>query len=432
MQRRELQQLCAAAGLAAALIGHAAHAQDVSASPDAGTRFDRGRTTAVKERVQPGYEEIGLRQGSFYIQPRLEIAAFADDNVYATQDDRTSGAGVLLAPTLRVRSDWSRHQAALSASGVASRFFGRSRENYETFNVRAEGRYDADAHWRLYGIVGYRRDVERRSDAGALRNTLRPVRYDTANAGGRLTWQGNSLRLAADTNFSRTYYDDVVTSTGNALNSGTLGRRIVRASGRADYAVSANMAVVAIGAETWIDYPGITPGTALDFSSRKTELLAGVSFEFTDLLRGEATAGYIAQNFKDARIKDFSGFGGRVQVEYFPTRLTTVRLGVSRTQNEAGNPFAPSYRRTRAELQVDHELFRYLIVSANADYERDRFQLPDRTERRTHFGVSMQYILDRHFTVIARADHLRASTDPASVGRRFTDNTVLLGVAIRP
>jgi hypothetical protein len=417
--------------LAAAMAGHAARAQDVSASPTAGTQFDRGRTVAVTQRAQPGYEETGTRAGDFTIYPRLRASVAYDDNARA-RAARNGDFAASLEPSVRVLSEWPRHQLGFAATALLTRFAKLESENAETFAVHGQGRYDVGDELKVFGQVGYRRDVERRSAPGALRNSLRPTTYNTASASAQVTWQGNRLRLVATGNAARIDYGDVTTVEGTVFNSRELDRDRYQGGLRADYAVTPNLAVLVTGTVTKIDYHRPAAAITPDRSARRAELLAGLSFEFTDLLRGEAAVGYINQNFRNPGLRDFSGFGGRVELDYFPSRLTTVHFDTSRTLQDAGNPLAPTYRRTRIGLRVDHELFRHVVVSAFADYESNRFQLPARRERRPHGGLSGQYLVDRHLTLFARYDHLRVTTRPSAFGRRFTDNVISVGVLFKP
>lgn len=412
--------------------GHGVRAQNVSASPTAGTQFDRQRTQAVNQRVQAGYEEVGLRAAGFAIYPRLRVQVAYDDNVRAVQNGKDSDVGIVIEPSVRAVTQWSRHQLGLTASATATRFAKLRTESTETFAVQGEGRYDAGDEIRLFGYAGYRRDVERRSAPGALRNTVRPAAFNTALAGAQLTWQGNRLRLAATGSAASIAYADITTFAGVRVDSRELDRKRYQAGLRADYAVTADLALLLSGTVSKIDYNLPDNSLTVDRSARKAELLGGVSFEFTDLLRGEVAVGYIKQSFRSGAIRDFSGFGGRASIEYFPTRLTTIAFEASRTLQDAGNPLAPSYRRTRVGLRVDHELYRYIVISALADYETDRFQLPTRTERRPHVGLTGQYLVDRHATLFARYDHLRVNTRPVEIGRRLTENVMSIGVLLKP
>lgn len=416
----------------AVLAGHAARAQDVSASPTAGTQFDRLRTVSVADRVQTGYEEVGTRAGGFVFYPRVRGQVTYDDNVRAGTSDKDDDFAFTIEPSVRAVSEWSRHQLGLLASANLTRFARLKSENSETYAVLGQGRYDAGDDIRFYGDVGYRRDVERRSAPGALRDSRKPVAFRTASASAQATWQGNRLRLSATAGAAKINYEDVTIGEGLVIPSQDLNRSRYQAGLRADYAVTADLAVLVSGTLSKLDYNRSANSLTPDRTARRAEFLAGVSFEFTDLLRGEVAVGYIHQDFRSAGIRNFSGLGGRAEIEYFPTRLTTVRLEASRTLQEAGNPLAPSYRRTRFGVRVDHELYRYVVVSGFADYEDDRFQLPARTERRRHFGASAQYLVDRHLTLFARYDNLRVTSRPAELGRRLADNAISVGILFKP
>jgi hypothetical protein len=421
-----------AGALAAILSGHAAFAQDVSAAPEPDSNFDRDRTVAITDRVVKGFEEKGYVAGGFMILPRIEFAGIADDNILARTSDRKGDFGVSVAPSVEARSMWSRNLLVVTGSGVLTRLASLKTENSETFDLRARARFDATDRLSVTGLAGYRRNTERRSDPGALRNSARPVTYVTVSMGGRMAWQGSRLRLLAEGETAKITYEDVTTADGTVIDSSALDRRQTRGAARADYAITPNLAVIALATVTKIDYNRASGVLGIDRTSRKAEFLTGVSFEFTDLLRGEVALGYVSQNYRRAPIPNFSGLGGRIRLEYYPTRLTGVRLDASRAIREAGNPLAPSYVRTRAALTVDHELYRRLVVSASADYERNRYRLPSRTEQRWHAGLSARYLVSRHVTLFTRFDHLRVSSRPADIGRRFTENAFSAGILLRP
>jgi hypothetical protein len=411
---------------------YAAGAQDVSASPDAGTPFDRRRTISAPERVHAGYEERGYRLDDIMVFPRLRALATYEDNVRAAAVNPQSDVGFTLEPSIRAISDWSRHQIGLAASGSVTRFAKLDSEHAETFHLRGEGRYDAGDEVRLYSYAAYRRDVERRSAPGALRDSLRPAAYNTATFGAQLTWQGTRTRLSANASVARIDYADITRVDGVVFDSRELNRKFYQGGVRVDYAVTPNLAVLVTGTLGKIDYDLPPDAITPDRSTRRAELLAGLSFEFTDLLRGELAIGYIDQDFRSRNVGGFSGLGGRAELEYYPTRLTSIRLDASRTIQDAGNPLAPSYRRTRFGVRVDHELFRQVLLTAAADYESARFQLPMRTERRPHAAFSGQYLVNRHVTLFARYDHLRVTSRPAGNGRRFHDNILSVGALLKP
>ena len=418
--------------LAALLPIHAARSQDVSASPEAGAEFDRNRTVAVLDRNHPGFEERGHRIGGFILLPRIEVAGLADDNVLARPTNREGDVAAALIPAVEARSLWARHQVVVSASGVLKRFARLDSENADNYDLRLRGRYDATGQLSLTALAGFRRNTERRSDPGTLRNSIRPVTYTTVTGGGRLAWQVARLRLLAEAEAARIAYEDVRTSDGAVIVSSVLDRNQSRFSARADYALTPDLSLLAVGTLTNLDFDRSAAALGVDRTSRKVEALAGVSFEFTDLVRGEVALGYVSQRYRRAPIPDFSGFGGRVELTYFPTRLTQVRAEVSRTVREAGNPIAPSFIRTRAQVGLDHELYRRLVISAVADLERNRYELPARKERRYHAGVGARYLVNRHVSLIVRYDHLRVDTRPSTIGRRFTENAVSVGVLFKP
>src|SRR5271163_1858458 len=74
---------------------------------DAGPPLERG--ASVLDRPRPEYDPLGLRLGSFFLYPKLELGELYSDNVFATQSNKKTDFITVVSPTLDLRSNWSQN-----------------------------------------------------------------------------------------------------------------------------------------------------------------------------------------------------------------------------------------------------------------------------------------------------------------------------------
>jgi hypothetical protein len=159
-----------------------------------------------------------------------------------------------------------------------------------------------------------------------------------------------------------------------------------------------------------------------DFVNRDSKgvtALVGANFELAALIRGEIGVGYIDQHYKDSAFQDYNGLGARAQVEWFPTQLTTVTITGSHSVEDAGLVGASSYLATNVGLEVDHELLRNLILTANGSYGDDDYRGIDRTDKRIGLGLSASYLMNRHVGLKLAYNHFKNDSSGADVAEAF-------------
>jgi hypothetical protein len=79
-------------------------------------------------------------------------------------------------------------------------------------------------------------------------------------------------------------------------------------------------------------------------------------------------------------------------------------------------------------VQVDHELLRNLILTANFTYEDDDYSGISRTDERTSESLAGTYLLNRGVGVSFTYQHLENSSSGTEAGLSFDDNRVVAGL----
>src|SRR5215469_11120727 len=63
----------------------------------------------VKQRQQPGYEPVGIRDGSWMFLPSFLVGGFYDSNVFSSNFIKRSDIAATIEPTLRAYTLWGRN-----------------------------------------------------------------------------------------------------------------------------------------------------------------------------------------------------------------------------------------------------------------------------------------------------------------------------------
>lgn len=402
----------------------AAHAQDVSAAPTINTAFDRTRTTAVADRIIAGYEPRGVTLGGFLLSPQLDAGVIAIDNVYVAQTNGVGDLSFEALPSFVLASQWSQNQLTLSGGEAVTRYVTHATENSNLAQIKAQGRYDIDPHLALYAYGEYRQSLVPRTQPGVLQGLKNPLFYNIADTGSRLTWTSNPVRIAVSYEYRSLDYDNISYSSGLVTPPAGLSRNQVTVTARAEYALTSDLALLVQAQGESLDYKQFAAFPIVDRSSHKHELLAGSSFEVTDFVRGEVALGFIEQQFDSPGYKNFSGFGGRAKIQFFPTGLTTAEFDLSRTLNEADNPLESSFAMTNATFKIDHELYRNVILTPSITYISDRFVQLDRTDTQLKLGFSVGWLFDHNLSLHAQYQYVHSNTNDLAAGLRFNVNVL--------
>lgn len=390
--------------------------------------FRRDRAETVRERPRPDYEALGLPAGAFTLYPKVQIDTEFNDNVLAADGFKQDDVLVRVSPEVNLRSNWSRAALDMFARAAVVRYNEVSSEDATDWRAGAVGRVDVSSRATVNGGADYGRATEPRTSSNTAVLAAEPIRYDLGQAyvGGAFT--ANRLKLSGRGDF-RTYdYEDGFTDAGVVIDQDNRDRDFYAVTGRADYAISPATAIFAQLSGNERDYTADGPSPVPARDSSGYQALAGANFELGALVRGEIAGGYISQEFDDPAYQAIDGFGGRAEIVWLPTQLTTVMATGSRTIEDAGVIGAGGYVSSAAGLQIDHELLRNVILTGTLNFSRDAFEGIDRDDDRLSVGLSGTYLINRRLGVTVGYSRLDLSSDGADAGVEYAVNRLTLSL----
>ncbi len=387
------------------------------------------------------FAPTGIRAGAFTFFPALELTGGFDTDPAHTQGGRSSWLGIV-APELRVRSDWERHQlnADIKGSYLAySEKFGFNADgtptgtpdslDRPTLDARAVGRLDVNSRGRF--------DVEGRvlvgTDAPGSPNiqaglTRLPI-TTTVGATAGYTQTFNRFELTAKSSIDRGMWQASTFTDGETAGNEDRNYDQFGGAVRAAYDLKPGIRpFLEAGADTRVhDLKFDRNGEQRDSTGEYAKV--GTTFELTRKLIGEVAVGYLTRQYVDPNLEHIGGLTFDAALIYAMTPLTTVTLTAKSSVNEVIVAGVSGDLSRDLSLQIDHAFRRWLIGTAKFGYGLDNYVGLERQDQRFFASLALIYKLTRELQLKGelRRDWLASSVP----GVDYTADQVLLGVRLQ-
>ncbi len=388
----------------------------------------------VAERARPEYDPIGINVGGFRLLPSVTASVEATDNYLATNTNKRSDVYLTVRPEVLLRSNWSRHRLEARAFVSPSVHANLSQENVTQFGTGASGVFDASRDTSFRANLGAARFAESRSSFGAFRGNTEPVQYDQFRGGLGVSHTIADLTVTATVDGERRNYDDIRQNGAVIIDQDFRDVRTVSVGGTARYALRNGIGL--IGSAQYdrarFDFrpgkPGFIDGTTLNRNSSGFSLLGGVTLELTSLVFGTVQLGYRKRNYVDPRLARSSGLSYSADVLWNITQLTSLRFRAAQTYEDTSAFQLAGNTRNDFRISADHELYRYVLISADAGFSKFSPDGPGIGGREYTAGIGGRYLINRRFSLTAglryakrdsRSPFLRYNAISANVGVRF-------------
>ena len=370
----------------------------------------RGET--VTSRARPDYDAVGIRAGSFLFFPTLDISETYNDNIFATQTNTDHDLITRFQPNFALRSDWNNHLLDINVGGDVGRYLRSDSENYEDFNAAINGIVDVRRDTTIELAASYDSLHEDRGSPDAV-SGVSPTEYTRTNLqlGGSNKWNRVSLDVGLATVIED--YDDVALASGTLTNNDDRDRTKYSATARLGYEIIPQYEAFVSTTYNTIDYDSAVDDNAFNRDSDGYEVTVGTKIEFSGVLFGNVFVGYRSQDYDDTRLETIDGPTVGADLSWNITSLTTIKGGISRIVEETTQTGASGYFNTRADISVDHELLRNVLVGGDVAITNQKYRGNGREDDQYEAGAYAKYLINRNFAVSANYDFLRKNSNAA-------------------
>lgn len=394
--------------------------------------YRRGRNESVLDRSRPVYQPLGISAGGFTLYPALSVTTGYDDNVYQAPTNKVGDGLVILNPSLNAQSNWSRHSLTVDGAGTITRYFHESPRNENGWTTGVQGRMDIGGDDTFTLGARTSQVYESQFSGAALQNVRSSVPFQLSLARAVADFRFARLRTVLSGDYSDFNYKTVTAVDGTPFNQSSRDRGIARVIGHAEYGLTPDTGLFGEVSYTDTRYRSqLFPGVA-NRSSSQFQVLAGLSTDVTELLRGSIGIGYIDRKYDAAIYRDVSGVSFNGKIEYFPSQLTTVTLSGRRLVDDASLVGTSGFFATLGALRIDHELLRNVLVNIGADVERDDYR--DFSGRATSFRTSggAQFLVNHQLSFNGQLFYGRRTANSALAGPELSQFKGLVGVSYHP
>jgi hypothetical protein len=397
--------------------------------------FDRGQNVSVRDRPRPDYQAEGLHVGGFLIYPKITTSVSYDDNVFAAQKNAVGDGFFTVNPEVDFQSTWSRNALAGYVRASQDVYARQTTENDFQYGLGLNGKYEfgnaAIGEATLTGSVDYGLYTLPREAANSGQISLHPIQYDFTELNSELADTFNRLRLSARVDYQIYDYLNAQTPGGAVVFEQALNHSVATFTGKAEYAISPDTAAFVTAAYNDREYVHQPPSVPLDDNNQGYNFGGGANFDLTHLIRGEVQVGYMNQTYVSPAFETISGLSAKGQLEWFPTQLTTVTATALRTVGDSGLIHSAGYLNTTGGIQVDHELLRNLILSADAADTENQYNGIDRSDNIWSAGASANWLTTRWlgFTLAYLFSDQRSTG--LNRGPSFIDNRLTLSAVFQ-
>jgi hypothetical protein len=379
--------------------------------------------TPVRTRVQPGYEPVGIRSGSWMFNPSMTAGTFFDSNVFSSNTMKQSDVAAVLEPALRAHTLWDRHGIDLKL-GAQSIFYGANPGLDQTsYGIRGSGWIDVARDLKVLTSFQASHLYEGVGTISSPANAVQPTPYDLYSDDITVRKEFNRWAVAIGGGVESYNFGSTRAQNGTIITQDARDGQIYTVHGRTDYAFSSRLGWFASAEFNQRDLRG-TSTQSLD--SHGYELLTGLNVALTNLITGEFGVGYVNQRFDDPTIGTIEGPAYRAMLTWSPTRLIDVHLKAEQVITQTSDTSVTGVIANAVQLGADYELLRNVVISVAGGYENDQFHGEPRTDKVSTVDSRIKYMLNRFASVSVFHKYIQRDSNISSFS--YDKNLVGLNV----
>ena len=375
---------------------------------------------------------VGFRAGTWQVFTRLEQAVG-----YATNSSFSAGGRPgpfsQTDANVTIRSDWSRHQATITADGSYRRSWdadgGSGAPGIPSAGITGDLRLDLPDNHTVNLSTGYGYTTESASSASLDANVVNRPGVHTAGASAELVNGGGLLAATLRGSFDRVWFEDAQLSNGSAMSQQDRNNNLYRLTSRLTYAAPpALKPFIQTGIGTRL-YDTDVDRNGDDRDSLIFDLRAGLELDFGDRLSGEVALGYLSENYAGANLETIGTPSMNAAIEWSPQRDTVIKYNAatsisgSTTAGDSGS-VVQSYN-----VEAERRIRDNLAVNAIGSVEFDRAWSDGSVDRTYTIGAGVEYWISRFLSVTSDVEYQRFET--ARPGAAWDSTSVRVGIAVQ-
>ena len=384
--------------------------------------------TKRASKVDDPFLPPGFRAGTWQVFTKLEQAlGYSTNNTFSSGGK--PGAFLQTDGSVELRSDWSRHQANIKATGTLKRAIGDEQGIIPSAGI--------DGSLRLDLIDGYAATLRGKYDYSTEALSSTSLVSGVASRPGVHAYGGSVElgRTGSDLEFSlrgsadRTTYEAATLTSGGTFSQNDRNNTLYMLTARTAYGPTPSIKPFVEGGIGWRVFDAPVDRNGQDRSSTLYDLRAGLQVDLHEKLTSEMAVGYAMEDFNDGALKTLGGVTVNGTLDWSPERDSHLRLtastnfGGSTTLDDNGSVvytlLGEAVRRVRDNF----------AVNAKGSYTQTNYDTSGGSDRDYTVGLGVEYWISRYLSLTADVEYEKF--DSATAGSSWDATSVRMGVALQ-
>lgn len=360
--------------------------------------YDQQLGVTVQTRAHPLYEPLGIKVGSFTVQPAADQSLFYNSNVNGVAGSGSWGSRT--AGSTSVNSDWARNSLGASVSFDHYQYLSLPAESYTNWNIGLAGGYTIGDN-QLLGAYSHQTFYQLATTIATVR-TETPELTDTDSAALEYTF--NFGRLSVTPNIAASAYRfGPITSQGLTFSQDFLNRDAFAAGATTRYALNEQSALVAVIRGLNSTYLTRQAGQPSN-DSNSLLLLGGIDYQAKGVWRYRVLAGVEVRKFSASQYPVRTAPDVEGSVIWSPTSLTTLDLSFSSAIQSPQTTGTSGYVLMQGRLAIDHEYRRNILLQGHGQVQKAQY-LQNGSQTQLNAGGGVTWLLNRSVRVSLDYDY---------------------------
>lgn len=401
---------------------------------------------SVQNRSRPDFEPIGIELdellgvvglvsaktieqkssplSSFVVKPSFQVTGNYDSNIFLTESNAVGDKRVEYLPQVVIQSDWGRHAFSVTAFGLLGRYVENTDEDFDDYQVQADGRLDIYDNKKLEFQLGIAQRHEERDEEDDPGRGFEPtVSFST--------FLNLTFEYLADVFLARLKFDieqqDYQNSTG--INNDVRDETKIETSLRLGYEFTPGTTVfVEPNSDIRIfDQPRDGAGNLQDNGAAGS--LFGMTFDVTGVTFLEFGVGFEYRSFDEPSFDSEFGFDLSVKHIWNVTDLISLTTNVERSFDgsaTAGESGVTSYN---LSTSIDYEFLDNVIISGGLGLSVSETGQTNRQDVDVSPTLSVDYLVNENWTARLNLGYATRSSNVS--GESYDNYTASFGLILK-
>ena len=401
---------------------------------------------SVQNRSRPDFDPIGIELdeflglvglvsaktieqkssplSSFVVKPSFGVTGIYDSNIFLTEQNAVGDKRVEYRPQLAIQSDWGRHSFAVTGFGLLGRYVDSTDEDFNDYQVQANGRLDIYDNKKLDLLIGVAQRHEERDEEDDPGRGFEPT--VSFNQFLNLTCEYLADVFLVRSKFDIEYQDF---KNSDGINNDARDETIIETTLRLGYEFTPGTTVFIEPNADFRLFDQERDGAGNLQNNWAAGSLFGMTFDVTGVTFLEFGLGFEFRSFDDPVFASQLNLDFSVKHIWNVTDVISLTTDAERNFDDSATPGVSGVVNYSLSTMVDYEFLDNVIISSGVGFLLSDTSETDRQNIDITPTLGVNYLVNENWTATLDLGYARrlSNTD----GERYNNYSAGFGLVLK-